>query len=685
MQGVLPLWNPFVMWGTPTQIYLNYVGIYNPLWVIPGILTLCGIDFYHSFIWAVTLYFGLGQAGFYYLAKLILKDDRAAYVAFILFLFSSLSLSLFIQFHPPLIYVPSIWFFYFLISFVRNPRRSSWLGLTLTSAVILTSYLPFYFLTIFLLVALFSFVFCFSSIKSACPRVWTFVASNIMLIILSAVVICLAFIPGYEAYLSTVNKEVVAPFRNESIEKKAGVEIVNYGRVSINSLPGRMALEDLYSGLDAIQYGDDCFFYMSLFFYIILIAGAFVRFNRRILVFGATALILFFIMITDSSAFHRLLFDHIFYFHLIRNMHFFMPFFIGVMALLAGEIMHRVFQNQEIISAKFRVVVVAGVLSVHVGLLYFLKRQEYIIFSSYLVLILSMLFWVCFIYNWKKLGKNTLPVLLFIAMISQPIEVMWRHNHSPFCPLIVSDFDLIRSSIKTPTVKPVFAYQRPIADKEFNNNDSAHCLVTMTDASQFYPSGFPVYWSFNLMQKIPSDILQNYTKNKFYLYDNVKAVADENLDIKTLSAVLKENLNLALVSTIIVDSSLEELVNRGKKNSATKAEAVTGPSEQFQVLSFTVNAIRLHITNRDKKFLVYTDGYHKNWTALVNGQEVPIYRANMAFKGIVLPPGDNRIEFRFNQLGYMMVAMSLHLIFMGLLISLIWIKVKENGKNKTKT
>ena len=70
----------------------------------------------------------------------------------------------------------------------------------------------------------------------------------------------------------------------------------------------------------------------------------------------------------------------------------------------------------------------------------------------------------------------------------------------------------------------------------------------------------------------------------------------------------------------------------------------------------------------DKDGILYwADGYDKNWHAYVNGKEVPIYRANINFKAISLPKGNNNISFVYNPY---LFKMSLF-IFYGTMISVI--------------
>jgi uncharacterized membrane protein YfhO len=46
--------------------------------------------------------------------------------------------------------------------------------------------------------------------------------------------------------------------------------------------------------------------------------------------------------------------------------------------------------------------------------------------------------------------------------------------------------------------------------------------------------------------------------------------------------------------------------------------------------------------------MVLADNYYKGWVARVDGREVPIYRTNHTFRGVVVPAGAHRVEFTFH-------------------------------------
>lgn len=72
--------------------------------------------------------------------------------------------------------------------------------------------------------------------------------------------------------------------------------------------------------------------------------------------------------------------------------------------------------------------------------------------------------------------------------------------------------------------------------------------------------------------------------------------------------------------------------------------------------------------------------YPKGWKALIDGKETKIYRVNHAFRGIVVPKGEHRIEFRFEPLSF---AISKYLaLTLSSLIILVFIFSLVSSKNR---
>lgn len=71
-------------------------------------------------------------------------------------------------------------------------------------------------------------------------------------------------------------------------------------------------------------------------------------------------------------------------------------------------------------------------------------------------------------------------------------------------------------------------------------------------------------------------------------------------------------------------------------------------------------------------YLVLTDTFSSGWRASVDGRPVPILPANIAFRGVALPPGNHRVEFVYQpevvRLGGMISLTTLAIVLWQLLL-----------------
>ena len=56
----------------------------------------------------------------------------------------------------------------------------------------------------------------------------------------------------------------------------------------------------------------------------------------------------------------------------------------------------------------------------------------------------------------------------------------------------------------------------------------------------------------------------------------------------------------------------------------------------------------LQVTAPAPAYLILADAWYPGWTATVNGEPAPIYRANLIFRALQVPAGDSTVEFRFD-------------------------------------
>jgi hypothetical protein len=69
-------------------------------------------------------------------------------------------------------------------------------------------------------------------------------------------------------------------------------------------------------------------------------------------------------------------------------------------------------------------------------------------------------------------------------------------------------------------------------------------------------------------------------------------------------------------------------------------------SATVAVMSDTHMEIRT--SSATANFLVTSDAFYPGWRASVDGQEAPLYRADYAIRGVILPPGEHTVTFDYN-------------------------------------
>jgi hypothetical protein len=82
------------------------------------------------------------------------------------------------------------------------------------------------------------------------------------------------------------------------------------------------------------------------------------------------------------------------------------------------------------------------------------------------------------------------------------------------------------------------------------------------------------------------------------------------------------------------------------------------PKGSARIVTYGRNDVDLEIDTDRNSVVVLHDIYYPGWEAYVDGERRPILRANLLFRGVEVPPGRHRVEFRFRPLsvGNLMAA-----------------------------
>ncbi len=656
-RGIYPLWDPTWECGSPNDFFLRRICPYNPFLLIIPTLTAVGLLYMSAYLVFLAAYYFIGTLGFYLLAKNILQDKASAFVAFLLLTFSSLGTRLFDSY---LIFVctPLVWFFYFFMAFVKERRRRDLLGAVFSLMILLTTYIPFYAITILLLFFLVGVVFYFRDIKKSLPQYMAFIKNNKAFISLCIFLLILAAAPGIMFYVGAEKNDFVLPYRNSDSVPGNALTVDNYDITWWAILEEAVYSSAFMSNLPRLQLE---VFYLPIFIYLILLLGLKSTLNRRLAFLAAWGFLIFLMSIPEAGVYHffqRLLF----YFKYFRNLHFFLWVIILPLIIFFTAEQFRVFFADRPIARKKWFLTIAYIAFVHLGFAFFIHRQGDGLISSYLTISASFAFFVLYALGKIRYGNFSFLAMLFVIITAQPGEV-YTHLH-------------LSKNIK---VSPTQTnYDLPLQKFLFVMRSKDEGLSEETiERDKGNPHPAPIYFGtqryYFLLESLNPRVFTEYARHKFKVYDRVEWVkGDSDIKIARIERMFLKNENTAVVSTEGERKGAREGTQVLNQSDAPVAEPIEGNSERFQLLASDANSIKFKTNFEADKFLVYNDNFYSGWRAFINGKEVKLWRANIAFKGVFLPKGENTIYLRFEAMGYYVFNFFLIGVFYGVFFYLLW-------------
>jgi hypothetical protein len=633
MRGVYPFWNPFTSWGRPDDLLARMMGDFNPFLYLIVLFEKLGLRFSLAYFMYLIFYFALGMAGVFALAKQLFKEPAIAWLTCLAAMFSNLTGNLFNNIFVILIFVPTVWFFYFLVRLARDPQRPWLLGLVFSVMIILTTYMPFHFLVVLLTFLAFYTCIYFREIPSIFQRCVIFIFKNKLFTLFCLFSLLLAAIPGWTWYESNLKEDIVYGWRGTQKPLFLDQNMINTGNF--------ITTHALISPASNLHDAELSNLYIPFVFILIALAGMVLPLTRRRVLLFSLGLFIFLMTMTNASPVMGFLYDHIFFIKHFRNTHFFVWAFDMVLILLVMDLLEGLL-TMPLKSSRQRLGLCVLIIVLHLFILKLLNQAWGVNWSSYLVLALSCLFFVLYFSGVLKSRNPVFFLILATIILFQPIEAVWHVDlnaagNDPF-PYSSKPYSFEES-------KPVFSYLRPTLDEELQGPGPEHRgdirdqSGLMKDMGQYQGTS----WSFAALQGFPAQKLQEYVRHKFVLYP-----PDQNVSI-------------------------------GPSDDFPSGQWVDQASDQFKVTAFDMNYIRIKTNFSQDQLLVYNDSYQAGWRASINGRPVPIIRANMAFKGIHLPAGPNDILFSYHSAQYRIFFTGLIFYFQFILGFLIFLFLKRRG------
>jgi hypothetical protein len=87
------------------------------------------------------------------------------------------------------------------------------------------------------------------------------------------------------------------------------------------------------------------------------------------------------------------------------------------------------------------------------------------------------------------------------------------------------------------------------------------------------------------------------------------------------------------------------------------------------IVDYENHRVKIQTSLNSPGVLVLADSFYPGWRAFVDGRPTEILRANLFFRGVLLEPGDHRVEFRYQPRSFI-VGMSISVMTVGILIAI---------------
>ncbi len=630
-RGQIQMWNPFMNWGMPDGLNLRFLGEYNPYLLLPLILFKAGFSYIFVYFSYAISYFFLGVYGFYLICYRLTKDKKLSFFAFLLLLFSSSGINLFFNYCEILIWVPAIWFFYFLVRFYQKNSARDFLGITFCAMLILITYMPFYFLTVFIVFLLGFVILYFKESCNFIRRILGFVNENKGIAILCLASVLIAAIPGFLWFWEAGKGEYVYNYRQAGEAGINNAAVVSKGMVTVGGLIGPLYFKSLFSGLSFVR-NQLSYFFLSIFIYPIILLAAFNRVTKKAFLYLFVTLIMFLISLPGEIPLHGFLYDHVGYFKYIRNIYYLLHLAIPFLILFIVE------QIKALLSVRVdkiaRKLVLSLVIAVHLGFIYFLHSFGNIITTSYLTVILSAIFFLLYFSGMIKRKGLAVFVIFTLLIVMQPIEVFKSYSRN---------FSGDKITYVTIKKKPKFYYLRSEMNSEFKYRYDFYIDATGLDGGRMAYKYEGLKASRMLLMNVDAERLFNYVENKFVVYDKVLEIDENNINWSAIENNFAKLNNEAFVFNKDNDAVRTSIpIN-------PQAQVISASSQQFEVLKFDLNYIEFKTNFAKDKFIVYNDNFHSQWKGFVDGKMIKMAQANIAFKGLWVPAGTHIVRFEYGR------------------------------------
>ena len=109
-----------------------------------------------------------------------------------------------------------------------------------------------------------------------------------------------------------------------------------------------------------------------------------------------------------------------------------------------------------------------------------------------------------------------------------------------------------------------------------------------------------------------------------------------------------ENANEEILALDSLKTKMEAVIDKRFVSEGFKTNYPIDSSATIQLTSYALNNLVYDFNSSTNQFAVFSEIYYKDgWNAYINGKLTPHYRVNYVLRGMEIPKGKHKIEFKF--------------------------------------
>jgi len=113
-----------------------------------------------------------------------------------------------------------------------------------------------------------------------------------------------------------------------------------------------------------------------------------------------------------------------------------------------------------------------------------------------------------------------------------------------------------------------------------------------------------------------------------------------------------ENADSAILALRTLDPRSEAIIEMGDADNLN-GQSQFDANASIQLTNYSPNELKYNYSSQAEQLAVFSEIYYSpGWKVYVNGEEVPFFKVNYTFRGMLVPPGSGEIVFKFEPFTY---------------------------------